>query len=134
MRLAILGGGGFRTPLVYEAVAQEVTGMHVDEVVLFDVDQHRLQVMERITAEMAAHVGEGATSVRVTNDLADAVRGADVVMLLTPWKEFLSLDPAELLQKVGSPNIVDGRNVLNPKQWSDAGWNYYGMGRGVSVW
>ena len=70
----------------------------------------------------------------VPDTVDDAVRGADVVMLLTPWKEFLSLDPTELLQKVGSPNIVDGRNVLNPKQWSDAGWNYYGMGRGVSVW
>ena len=70
----------------------------------------------------------------VPDTVDDAVRGADVVMLLTPWKEFLSLDPAELLQKVGSPNIVDGRNVLNPKQWSNAGWNYYGMGRGVSVW
>ena len=79
MRLAILGGGGFRTPLVYEAVAQEVTGMHVDEVVLFDVDSTRLRVIERITAEMAAQIGDGATSVRVTNDLTDAVRGADFV-------------------------------------------------------
>lgn len=63
-----------------------------------------------------------------------AVKDADVVMLLTPWKEFLSLDPVDLLTKVGTPNIVDGRNVLDPKHWSDAGWNYYGMGRGVSVW
>lgn len=79
MRLAILGGGGFRTPLVYEAVAKEATGMHVDEVVLFDVDPVRLRVIERITAEMAQHVGDGATAVRVTDDLADAVRGADFV-------------------------------------------------------
>lgn len=79
MRLAILGGGGFRTPLVYEAVANEVTGMRVDEVVLYDVDPVRLRVIERITTEMAAARGEGATSVRSTNDLACAVRGADFV-------------------------------------------------------
>ncbi len=79
MRLAILGGGGFRTPLVYEAVARQVTGMAVDEVVLFDVDPVRLRVIERITQEMSAAHGDGATAVRCTDDLADAVRGADFV-------------------------------------------------------
>lgn len=79
MRLTILGGGGFRTPLVYEAVARKVTGMTVDEVVLFDVDARRLGVIERVTAEMAASFGDGATTVRVTDDLTDAVTGADFV-------------------------------------------------------
>lgn len=79
MRLAILGGGGFRTPLVYGAVASEATGMHVDEVVLYDVDPVRLSVIQRITAEMAEAYGPDATRVRSTDDLADAVRGSDFI-------------------------------------------------------
>ncbi|MDN5820729.1 MAG: hypothetical protein L0H39_04490 [Brachybacterium sp.] len=43
MKLAILGGGGFRVPLVYEAVATAATGLAVDEVSLYDVDHARLR-------------------------------------------------------------------------------------------
>ena len=64
----------------------------------------------------------------------EAVKDADVVMLLTPWSEYTDLDPSELIKLVRKPNIIDGRNVLDPQRWADAGWNYLGMGRGVSVW
>ncbi|SDL06558.1 UDP-glucose dehydrogenase family protein [Tessaracoccus oleiagri] len=70
----------------------------------------------------------------VPETVDEAVAGADLVMILTPWKEFVELDPAVLIGKVGTPNIIDGRNVLDPKRWRDAGWNYYGMGRSESIW
>ncbi|MDO5735857.1 MAG: UDP-glucose/GDP-mannose dehydrogenase family protein [Propionibacteriaceae bacterium] len=70
----------------------------------------------------------------VADTVAEAATGADVVMVLTPWKEFVSLDPAELRPLVKSPSIIDGRNVLDPHRWHDAGWQYHGMGRGVSIW
>lgn len=79
MRLAILGGGGFRTPLVYEAVARSVTGLKVDEVILHDLDATRLDAMRRVTGEMAAQIGDDATAVRVTTDLREAVKGVDFV-------------------------------------------------------
>ena len=31
-------------------------------------------------------------------------------------------------------NVIDGRNVLDPRRWQQAGWNYQGMGRGVAAW
>lgn len=77
---------------------------------------------------------ERRPDLHVPDTVEDAVRGADVVMLLTPWKDYTQLDPSKLIAHVAQPNIIDGRNVLNPKQWADAGWNYFGMGRGVSVW
>ena len=64
----------------------------------------------------------------------DAVAGADAVMVLTPWKEFVELDPGAIRGLVNQPVIIDGRNVLDPRRWHDAGWRYFGMGRGVSVW
>jgi len=65
----------------------------------------------------------------VADDAVAAVTGADVVLLLTEWKQFRALDPAELKQHVGTASIVDGRNALDPARWRAAGWTYAGMGR-----
>ncbi|WP_231980510.1 hypothetical protein [Tessaracoccus coleopterorum] len=35
-------------------------------------------------------------------------------MILTPWREYVDLDPGSLLPLVANPNVIDGRNVLNP--------------------
>ncbi|MET9365188.1 UDP-glucose/GDP-mannose dehydrogenase family protein [Streptomyces sp. NPDC006632] len=59
----------------------------------------------------------------------DAVRGADVVLHLTEWREFRDLDPAELAAATASRIILDGRNALDPVKWRDAGWTYRAMGR-----
>ena len=66
--------------------------------------------------------------------LEEALEGAHAVMVLTPWREFVELDPAAVLPLVAAPNVIDGRNVLDPQRWNDAGWNYFGMGRGVPTW
>ncbi|MFC9272470.1 UDP-glucose dehydrogenase family protein [Streptomyces zhihengii] len=62
----------------------------------------------------------------------EAVRGADVVLHLTEWREFRELDP-EVLGEVASERIVlDGRNALDPQVWRSAGWTYRAMGRPVA--
>ncbi|MFF1359466.1 UDP-glucose dehydrogenase family protein [Streptomyces sp. NPDC058297] len=58
-----------------------------------------------------------------------AVRGADVVLHLTEWREFRELDPAALGALAGTPLILDGRNALDPELWREAGWTYRAMGR-----
>ena len=70
----------------------------------------------------------------MVDSVEQAVRNADLVMVLTEWKEFTQLDPAELLGRVRAANVIDGRNVLDPRRWQQAGWNYQGMGRGVAAW
>lgn len=70
----------------------------------------------------------------IVDTAEEAVAEADVVMILTPWREFVNLDPQQLREIVGTANIIDGRNVLDPKAWRAAGWTYYGMGRGDSIW
>ncbi|MFE5797775.1 UDP-glucose dehydrogenase family protein [Streptomyces sp. NPDC056503] len=59
----------------------------------------------------------------------EAVRGADVVLHLTEWREFRELDPAELASAVSSPVLLDGRNALDGERWRAAGWTYRAMGR-----
>ncbi|WP_405582333.1 UDP-glucose dehydrogenase family protein [Streptomyces sp. NBC_01190] len=59
----------------------------------------------------------------------DAVRGADIVLHLTEWREFRELDPAALGDVAGRRHILDGRNALDPALWRKAGWTYRAMGR-----
>lgn len=59
----------------------------------------------------------------------EAARDADLVLLLTEWLEFREADPAVLADVVASPNIVDGRNALDPERWRAAGWTYRALGR-----
>ncbi|QFZ17510.1 6-phospho-beta-glucosidase [Saccharothrix syringae] len=66
MRLVILGGGGFRVPLVHRALDDSVT-----ELVLHDVDAHRLGAIRAVL--------RGGPPVTATTDLDLALRGADFV-------------------------------------------------------
>jgi UDPglucose 6-dehydrogenase len=59
----------------------------------------------------------------------DAVRDADLVLLLTEWLEFREADPTALAEVVAARNIVDGRNALDPERWRAAGWTYRALGR-----
>jgi UDPglucose 6-dehydrogenase len=59
----------------------------------------------------------------------DACEYADVVLLLTEWREFRELTPAVLAPQVRKKAIIDGRNCLVPEQWRAAGWTYRGLGR-----
>lgn len=59
----------------------------------------------------------------------DACEGADIVLILTEWREFRELDPISLADRVKHKRVIDGRNCLVPATWIDAGWDYYGVGR-----
>jgi 6-phospho-beta-glucosidase len=78
MRLAILGGGGFRTPLVYGALLTDRHERRVTEVWLHDVDSSRLTAIARVLTEMAqGH--DDPPAVHHTTSLDEAISGADFV-------------------------------------------------------
>lgn len=84
MKLTILGGGGFRVPLVHEAVATAATGLTVDEIALHDVDPERLATISAVIEEQGARLAEEGRAVALprliaTTDLREAVTGADFV-------------------------------------------------------
>lgn len=89
MKLTILGGGGFRVPLVYRALSRGRYAGLITDVTLYDADGDRLAAMERVLASMpdggddesSSHVRSTAQRPRVfaTTDLPRALSGADVV-------------------------------------------------------
>ncbi|WP_327186051.1 6-phospho-beta-glucosidase [Streptomyces sp. NBC_01334] len=78
MKLTILGGGGFRVPLVYGALLTDRAEGRVTEVVLHDLDDSRLYAVARVLNEQAAVVPD-APRVTATTDLDEALRGADFI-------------------------------------------------------
>ncbi|HSX98798.1 MAG TPA: 6-phospho-beta-glucosidase, partial [Streptomyces sp.] len=67
MKLTILGGGGFRVPLVYGALLGDRGEGRVTRVVLHDLDAERLSAVTRVLAEQAARVPD-APEVTATTD------------------------------------------------------------------
>jgi UDPglucose 6-dehydrogenase len=62
-------------------------------------------------------------------DVLEACCGADVTLVLTEWRQFRELEPAELDRVVRRRSIIDGRNCLDREKWRAAGWEYRGVGR-----
>lgn len=59
----------------------------------------------------------------------EACERADVVMVLTEWREFVDLDPRELASTVRAKVVIDGRNCLEVQRWIEAGWAVHALGR-----
>ena len=70
--------------------------------------------------------------VDVSHELADVVKGADVVAILTGHDEYFGLDAKVLKGLMGQehPVIVDGRNVVDADGFIGEGFVYKGIGRG----
>jgi UDPglucose 6-dehydrogenase len=64
-----------------------------------------------------------------SSDVEVALQGANLVLLVTEWAEYVAMDPRSVGQLVNERTIVDGRNALDSSLWRDAGWNYTGMGK-----
>jgi len=79
VKIALLGGGGFRAPIVYRAIVEAAKELSVDTVVLQDVDENRLERITRVLTGIAEERGEGIP-VALTTRLEEAVEDADFVL------------------------------------------------------
>lgn len=59
----------------------------------------------------------------------ECVKGADLVLHLTEWKEYRALDPVEVKKLVKHAIVIDGRNHLDRDRWIAAGWKFRALGR-----
>ena len=59
----------------------------------------------------------------------ETVEGVDCLVLVTEWNEFRHLNFEKIKEAMAQPNIVDGRNVYEPKEMKEFGFNYLSVGR-----
>jgi UDPglucose 6-dehydrogenase len=59
----------------------------------------------------------------------DAVKNADLTIVVTEWNEFKEMDVKKIKDLMKIPNLIDARNIYDPKEMEAIGFNYVGVGR-----
>ncbi len=63
------------------------------------------------------------------DDVEVALQGAELVLVLTEWPQYVGLDPGHVGGLVKERRVLDGRNCLDAGTWRAAGWSYRALGR-----
>ncbi|HEH9429738.1 TPA: UDP-glucose/GDP-mannose dehydrogenase family protein [Aeromonas sobria] len=58
-----------------------------------------------------------------------ALEGADALLICTEWQAFRAPDFQQLKALLNQPVIIDGRNLYDPRQLSELGFDYHAIGR-----
>jgi len=74
-----------------------------------------------------------SAQMQYAESIADAVRDADALLILTDWKEFAGLDLDMLRESLRYPIVIDGRNLYDPSVMAAHGLTYFSIGRSVGV-
>jgi UDPglucose 6-dehydrogenase len=69
--------------------------------------------------------------VKIADTAEEALKGADVLAIVTEWQEFRSPDFPQIRKTLKTPAIFDGRNLYDPATVSSHGLEYYPIGRKV---
>lgn len=67
--------------------------------------------------------------IHYAKDIYEAVTDADVLMIVTEWKEFRLPSWLRIKQQMKTPLILDGRNIYNIHEIEEAGFTYHCIGR-----
>ena len=59
----------------------------------------------------------------------EAVNDAEALVIATEWNEFANVDLAVVKEKMRTPIVFDGRNLLDPETMGRMGFHYYSIGR-----
>ena len=110
-----------------------------------DTDDLRSSVAIELVADLlreGAHViaydPKGMQKARAIKAIADAefassaleaVNDAEALIIATEWNEFANVDFAVVKEKMRTPIVFDGRNLLDPETMGRLGFQYYSIGR-----
>ena len=70
------------------------------------------------------------SGVTYCSDAYEAVLGSDALVIATEWNEFRDLDLDKMRKGMRDGVLIDARNIFDPLKAKNAGFRYYGMGRG----
>src|SRR5690554_4466886 len=78
-KIAVVGGGSSYTPELIDGFIQQEASLNVGEIVLYDIDETRLNIVGGMAQRMVLHA-ELDTRVRLSLDRSDALEGAQFVL------------------------------------------------------
>ncbi len=68
-------------------------------------------------------------AVEYANDMYDAVLDADALLVLTEWKQFRLPSWGVIKKTMNNPLVIDGRNIYEPNEMKELGFDFYCIGR-----
>lgn len=69
------------------------------------------------------------TEITYVENATKALEEADVLIIVTEWKEFIAVEPQTLHEALAAKMIFDGRNIFDPEAMTKAGLTYISIGR-----
>lgn len=88
-----------------------------------------VQAYDPEAMQEAARIWGERSDLRLVASKAEALEGADALVICTEWKEFLALDVDLFLDSLSRRIVVDGRNLYDPEPLRTAGIDYQCIGR-----
>jgi UDPglucose 6-dehydrogenase len=76
-----------------------------------------------------SEAGKVLPQVNYADDEYEAVTGADALVFVTEWNQFRALDMGRIRDLMKSPRIADLRNIYDPADMRELGFEYVGVGR-----
>ncbi len=89
-------------------------------------DGVEVKVFDPVAMEEASK--ELKEKVTYCKDIYDCANDADAILLLTEWQEFRLPNWSAIHKVMRTPIIIDGRNIYNPQEVKDLGFEYFGIG------
>lgn len=86
----------------------------------------KIKAFDPVAMEEAKH---SLSDIEYATDEYDAIKDADALIIVTEWNQFRALDMKKVKQLLKSPKIADLRNVYEPKDMRELGFEYVGVGR-----
>src|SRR5205809_3194929 len=89
-------------------------------------------------AHVVAYDPKGMQKARAIKAIADAefassaleaITDAEALIIATEWNEFANVDLAVVKEKMRTPIVFDGRNLLDPETMRRLGFHYHSIGR-----
>ncbi|MFC2141470.1 UDP-glucose dehydrogenase family protein [Acidobacteriota bacterium] len=78
---------------------------------------------------MKGVIEENHPGVEYAASAQEALKGANAALLVTEWDEFKTMDLKRARKLMDNPILIDGRNVFNPDEARELGFDYYSVGR-----
>jgi UDPglucose 6-dehydrogenase len=88
-----------------------------------------VRAYDPVAMDQAQRVFAGLPGLSYASDAAQALEGADALLIATEWKEFRSPDFDAIAAALKAPIIFDGRNLYDPALLRSRGFEYHAIGR-----
>ncbi len=89
----------------------------------------RVQAYDPVAMEEAQRIYGVRADLLLCGTKEAAVQDADVLVIMTEWRQFKAPDLEALKQALKAPLIFDGRNLYDPQRMRERGFSYHGIGR-----